>query len=136
MLLRPICLALIACSVPVQSWSQAQQLKRQLSTEKGNTSDALEPHPLAWWTENPLRDDTAGDLMLDSDGADGKPITVADYQLDKKVTTLGTIAGYKIVQIRTVIQPGPRVIAAGLGAGSGDPAGERFADVFPIENDA
>lgn len=123
----------------------AQTLKRFVATEKGETRDALIAHPLSWWIRNPLRLDTSGDLMLGSEGPDGKTITAADYQLDQKVTKLGVIAGHTILQVITDIHPGRRVIAAGFASDDGT-AGEwkdllvsdghdRFVEIYALHFD-
>jgi hypothetical protein len=99
--------AIVATSVP------AQTLQRTIFTEKGEEKDDSSPHPLTWWTENPLRNDIEGDLLLDATASDGKPITARDYRTEVKVLPVGELAGRKILEIRTVIHPGPRVLAAG-----------------------
>jgi hypothetical protein len=91
----------------------AQTLKRQLITEKGSDNDDLIPHPLSWWTENPLRLDSSGDLMLGYNAPDGQPLTAKDYSVDVQVIPVGTLAGHKILEVRTTFHPGPRVIASG-----------------------
>jgi hypothetical protein len=46
--------------------------------------------------------------------ADGvHTITARDYQVQQKVTTLGTIAGHHIVQVLTTIHAGPHVVIYG-----------------------
>jgi hypothetical protein len=97
--------------------------QRQLETEKGETRDALVPHPLSWWTKNPLRLDTSGDLMLGFKAPDGELLTTRDYSEQQTVSILGTLSGHKIVQIFMTIRPGPRVIAAAF-ADENQPFGE------------
>ena len=66
--------------------------QRQLETEKGETRDALVPHPLSWWTKNPLRLDTSGDLMLGFKAPDGELLTTRDYSEQQTVSILGTLS--------------------------------------------
>ncbi len=101
-----------------------QQLQRRIATEKTSTRDALVAHPLSWWTSDPLRLDTSGDLMLGFKAKDGQPLTAKDYILEQKITTVGMLAGHKILQVLTTIHPGPRVIAAGFAAHDDNNSGE------------
>jgi hypothetical protein len=99
------------------------QIQHEMQTEKGGTPLDSAPHPLSWWTENPLLHDASGDLMLAYPGQDGQLITAGDYHLDKNVTTIGVLSGHKILQIILTIHPGPRVIG---------PA-DVISDAHPIE---
>ncbi len=98
------------------------QVQRMLVTDKGETHDTPVPHPLTWWTHNPLRLDASGDLMLEDEADGGHTITTRDYRVKQKVTTLGTISNHRIVQVLTTINPGPRVILRGLVAADRSPA--------------
>ncbi len=100
----------------------AQHLQPRIETEKGGTRGALAAHPLRWWTSNPLRLDTSGDLMLGFKAPDGLPITAKDYRVEQQVVPIGVLAGHEIVQVNTSITPGSRVIAAGFAVGGGDAA--------------
>jgi len=111
-----LCLFLVASGLVTATFVSAQQLQRQLETEKGETHDALVPHPLSWWTKDPLRLDTSGDLMLGFNAPDGKPLTASDYREEQRVTTIGTLSGHRIIQILMSIHPGPRVVASGFAA--------------------
>ena len=140
----PPCIFLAAFCFFLSAWVSAQQLQRRIETEKGETRDALAEHPLSWWTRDPLRFDTSGDLMLGFKAPDGESITKEDYRTEEEVTTLGVVAGHKIVQILTTIHPGPRVIAAGFASqddagewkdllvGSG---GEKFVEIYALHFD-
>jgi hypothetical protein len=75
------------------------------------------PHSLAWWTHDPLQLDESGDLLIGP-----KILTARDYQVQQKVTTLGTIADHRIVQVLTTIHAGPRVATFGGPAVDGPPA--------------
>jgi hypothetical protein len=66
-------------------------------------------HPLAWWTHNPLELDETGDLMIAPTSEGAPALTARDYQVQQKLTTLGTIAGHRIVQVLTTIHGGSRV---------------------------
>lgn len=89
--------------------SVVAQIQQQIQTEKGGTPLDSAPHPLSWWTQNPLQHDASGDLMLGYPGHDGHPITAEDYHLDKNVTTIGVLSGHRILQIILSMHPGPRV---------------------------
>ncbi|ADV81141.1 hypothetical protein [Terriglobus saanensis] len=89
------------------------QVPRQVYTAKGGTPDTPVPHPLSWWTQNPLRLDASGDLMLSRTAPDGHIVTSGDYRIQQKVTYLGSISGHRIVQIMTTIEPGPRLVSLG-----------------------
>lgn len=77
------------------------------------TYDVPVPHPLAWWTHNPLKLDESGDLLLGRTANGGHLLTAQDYRVRQKVTTLGTIQGHRIVQVLTTIHAGPRAITFG-----------------------
>jgi|GEM_PF-2620874 len=89
------------------------QVQRQVITAKGETSDALIPHPLSWWTRNPLRLDASGDLLIGKSIDRGHIVTSSDYHVKQKITNLGTLSGHRILQILTTIRPGPALIANG-----------------------
>gem|GEM_PF-3960845 len=124
----------------------AQQLQRQLDTAKGSTQNIPVPHPLEWWTQNPLRLDADGVLMIGFKAHDGKPITAQDYKVEQQITTLGTLSGHKIVQIMMTIHPGNRVVNTGF-ALQGPPypqwksllvemvAGDRYVEIFGEQYD-
>lgn len=61
-------------------------------------------------------------LLFGVKGKDDKPFTASDYKVEQHVTTLGTLAGHKIVQIILNITPGPRVVAQGFASEDGPPA--------------
>lgn len=99
------------------------QLQRKVETAKGETMDTPIPHPLSWWTRNPLRLDASGDLMIGIPASDGELVTSRDYQVNQETKSIGTIAGFRIMQILTTIHPGHRVIASGWAA-DGEPASQ------------
>jgi hypothetical protein len=96
------------------------QVQRKISTAKGDSLDAPAPHPLSWWTKDPLRLDASGDLLIGKPANDGAIVTAQDYRVNQTVTTLGTIAGLRIMQVLTTIDAGPRIVASGW-ASAGEP---------------
>jgi len=92
------------------------QLQSEILTEKGEMRTVPVSHPLEWWTRNPLRLDTSGDLMVGYPAAGGV-ITVRDYVVERKVTEVGVLAGHRIMQMILTIHPGSRVIDAGYASG-------------------
>ncbi len=113
LLLATAC-ALLASVLPAQEGQFA------IHTEKGDRYSPAVSHPLAWWTEDPLRLDVSGDLMLGFKAPDGRTLTSKDYMAKAQVIPIGELAGHKIVQLMTTIRPGPRVIAAGFAQSSDD----------------
>jgi hypothetical protein len=81
-------------------------MQRVLYTDKQDIRDTPVPHPLNWWTKNPLRLDVSGDLMIGQKAEDGHIVTAADYALTQNVKRLGEIAGYRILQVDTKIDRG------------------------------
>jgi len=118
------------------------QVQRQVTTAKGGTPDAPVPHPLSWWTRNPLRLDASGDLLLGKAAPDGHVVTTQDYRVQQKVTYLGAISSHRIVQVLTTIHPGPRVISADW-ATAGEPptewksllvgTGKQYEEIYTLQ---
>lgn len=90
--------------------ASAAPMQRHLVNEKGGRFDAPSPHPLSWWTRDPLRLDATGDLMLDSPAAGGEPITADAYAVQRKLELIGVAGGSRIVQITLLIRAKPRVV--------------------------
>ncbi|HEX3372675.1 MAG TPA: hypothetical protein VHS13_00625 [Edaphobacter sp.] len=78
--------------------------------------------------------------------ADGvHTITARDYQVQQKVTTLGTIAGHRIVQVLTTIHAGPHVVIYGQRAADDPPAqwknllvevgSNRYVEIYGLQID-
>src|ERR1700761_4009921 len=86
------------------------QMQRMLVTGKGNTQDTPIPHPLTWWTQNPLRLDEDRSLLFGIKARDGHVISAHDYRFEQKVTTLGTISGHRIVEVITTIHDLPSLV--------------------------
>jgi hypothetical protein len=120
------------------------QVQRIVSTAKGSTLDRPVPHPLSWWTQDPLRLDVSGDLMIGKPAKDGEVITARDYRVNQRVMSLGMIAGLRIIQILTTIDPGPRVISSGLTSAGGPPTqwksllvqngvGDQYVEIYDLQ---
>jgi hypothetical protein len=91
-----------------QTTSQTiSQMQRMLVTAKATTRDTPNPHPLTWWTQNPLRLDENRSLLVGIKAADGHIISARDYHFEQKVTTLGTISGHRLVEVITTIHDLP-----------------------------
>jgi hypothetical protein len=75
------------------------QWQRVVFTGKGETTDVPAPHPLSYWTGNVLLRDEGTDLCVGCRTSDGRVLTLADYTAITKVSPLGTLSGYPIVQI-------------------------------------
>ena len=115
-----------------------------VSTAKGITLDTPVPHPLSWWTNNPLRLDASGDLMIGASASDGKIVTAEDYRVSQEVITLGTVAGLRIVQVVTTINPGTRIVSSGWAGAAEPPAqwksllvqdgtGDRYIEIYELQ---
>jgi hypothetical protein len=123
--------------------SSAGQTQRTLVAGDGQvTHDVPVAHSLAWWTRDPLQLDESGDLLIGPDG--GRTLTARDYQVQQKVTTLGTIADHRIVQVLTTIHAGPRVATFGGPGVDGSPAqwksllvgvgAERYVEIYGLQS--
>lgn len=108
------------------------------------THDIPVPHPLAWWTHNPLKLDLSGDLLIGPTPDGRHTLTVRDYRVQQKVTTLGTIEDHRIVQVITTIHAGPRVIRFG-GPDAHDPPSQwksllvgvsanRYVEIYALQS--
>lgn len=85
-------------SLTIAATLLAGQVQRKVMTAKGETVDIPVPHPLSWWTEDPLRLDASGDLMIGQRAKGGEIVTAKDYRVSQEITRLGTITGIPIVQ--------------------------------------
>lgn len=123
--------------------SSTGQTQRTLVAGDGQvTHDVPVPHTLAWWTHDPLQLDESGDLLIGPDG--GRTLTARDYQVQQKVTTVGTIADHRIVQVLTTIHAGPRVATFGGPGVDGPPAqwksllvavgAERYVEIYGLQS--
>lgn len=95
------------------------QMQRQVSNEKGGSTDEAVGHPLAWWTDDPLRLDTTGDLMIGYPADSGVKLTAKSYDVEQTVVVLGTVNGNQITQVIDTIRgkPGIRLYGAPLSEG-------------------
>jgi hypothetical protein len=69
-----------------------------------------------------LQLDESGDLLIGPKADGGHTLTARDYQVQQKVTPLGTIEDHRIVQVLTTIHAGPRVVTFGGPGVDGPPA--------------
>jgi hypothetical protein len=138
-------LTLLLLLLSVSSPSSVAQIQRVITTAKGETCDKPEPHPLSWWIKNPLRLDADGDLMIGRRVDHGHMVTARDYQVVQSVTTLGILAGHRIIQIMTTIYPGPHVVDFGLSAQELPPEewksllvqirqGNRYVEIYRLQS--
>jgi hypothetical protein len=113
-IISPIAIALlIGCTLNSQG-----QFQRTLVTGGGDTSTTTsQSHPLTWWTHNPLELDETGDLKIGP-----RALAARDYRVEQTVTALGTIIGYKILEVLTTIHAGPRVLTFNGPSVDGPPA--------------
>jgi hypothetical protein len=120
---RPFSYVLASTLLLGSAISSGGQWQRTLVAGDGQvTHDVPVPHALAWWTHDPLQLDESGDLLIGPKADGGHNLTARDYQVQQKVTTLGTIADHRIVQVLTTIHAGPRVVTFGGPAVDGPPA--------------
>lgn len=90
--------------------AQTFQVQREVSTETLNTRDTPAPHPLSWWTRDPLRLDEGRSLLFGLKAQDGHLISAKDYRVEQKVTNLGVISNHPIVEIITTIYARPSLV--------------------------
>jgi hypothetical protein len=124
---------------------RASQLDRTLATTNVDRHDIPIPHPLTWWTRNPLRLDEDGSLHLGKSPDDGHIITRRDYRVEQKVTTLGVISGHKIIEVLLTIHAGPHLVFFGSPESDLPPtqwksllvkvgAGDRYAEIYRLQS--
>jgi hypothetical protein len=75
------------------------QGQRVVFTGKGETTNVPAPHSLSYWTGIILLRDDGTDLCVGCRTSDGRVLTLADYTAITKVSPLGNVSGYPIVQI-------------------------------------
>lgn len=71
---------------------------------KGDTEDIALPHPLNYWTVDPLARDEANDLCFGCKLDSGKVVGKSDYHAMVNTQFLSEISGHKIVQFLYRIQ--------------------------------
>ena len=106
-----LCAALAAA----QSRTPFPEPQTAISEDGGDCPFPVGAHSLSFWTQDPLARQCRNDLVIGLPAAiDGRPITKQDFHLDQTVTTLGTLAGHKIIQIMLLIHPGPHALIQGI----------------------
>ncbi|MCU1223424.1 MAG: hypothetical protein JWQ42_1517 [Edaphobacter sp.] len=123
------------------------QWERKLVTDDGReTHDTSSPHPLTWWTRNPLRLDEGLYPLLRENPDDGHIITARDYRVEQKVTTLGVVSGHRIIQVLTTFHAGPRLVFNGSPEADLPPsqwksllvevgAGDRYVEIYRLQSE-
>ncbi len=91
-----LCLAVMLFLLGASNPAQAQT--RHVYSGKGESKDTPSPHPLRYWTDNPLAHDDGGDLCIGCDW-NGKKLTAADWRATTSTTKLGELAGHTLLQI-------------------------------------
>jgi hypothetical protein len=91
-----------------------------------------------------LQLDESGDLLIDPTAGGVHALTARDYQVQQKVTTLGTIESHHIVQVITTIHAGPRVATFGRAGVDGPPAqwksllvgvgANRYVEIYALQS--
>jgi hypothetical protein len=104
-----LCLSLIFPLVLLLQGAVAQtsQVEREVRTDTLNTRDTPMPHPLSWWTRDPLRLDEGRSLLFGLKAQDGHRISAKDYRVEQRVSNLGVISNHPIVEIITTIYERP-----------------------------
>jgi hypothetical protein len=95
------CLAAMLFLLAGLSPAQAQQ--RHVYSGTGDVKDTPSPHPLRYWTDNPLSHDDGHDLCIGCD-SHGRKLTAADYHATTSTTKLGQLAGHTLLQVDYTIQ--------------------------------
>lgn len=85
------------------------QWQRIVATDKGGAHDVPAPHPLNYWTDDPIQRNESGDFCLGCHLENGHLVTEQDYKSDCKVTDLGTLANYPIKQLMCHFAGSPEV---------------------------
>jgi hypothetical protein len=80
-----------------------------IHTLLGGRPTPADPHPLRYWTLNPILRHRGNSLCMGCPRRGGGVITEKDYTAESKVTDLGTMAGYRILQVnnRVVAKDAP-----------------------------
>ncbi len=95
---------LLALLTLVAAWPAMGQWQRVITSGKGTWTDVPAPHPLSYFTANPILRDDAGELCAgcpDPDNAELK----REFEVQSTIKTLGVLAGYRIVQVLYSIRP-------------------------------
>lgn len=95
---------LLALLTLAAAWPAAGQWQRVVTSGKGAWTDVPVPHPLSYFTENPIMRDDAGELCAGCKDA-GNPELVREFEVQSTIKTLGVLAGYRIVEVLYSIRP-------------------------------
>jgi hypothetical protein len=91
------------------SLSANAQWQRIVSTDKGGRPDTPAPHPLSYWTDDPIQRNESGDFCFGCHLENGHLVTEQDYKSDCKITDIGNLAGYPIKQLMCHFTGSPEV---------------------------
>lgn len=106
MTLLVLCLIL---SCPTEELYAQEQWQSTVSTLLGIRTIPADPHPLSYWTADPISQHKGDTLCFGCPRRGGGVITPQDYAAESNVSDLGTIAGFRIVQVnnRVVAKDAP-----------------------------
>lgn len=97
--MKTIC-GLLCCSIfLLLSLPVSAQWQRIVVSGKGEKTDIPQPHPLSYWTVDPLARDDGGDLCIDCHTQDGQIVTKQDYKTTTEVNHLGSLSGSAVVEL-------------------------------------
>src|SRR5262245_38943992 len=92
--------AFVALSlVLILNLSAQAQWQTVVHTLLGGRPTPADPHPLSYWTRNPILRHRGEHLCMGCPRRGGGVITEQDYTAESKVRDLGTIAGYRILEV-------------------------------------
>jgi len=102
-------IAVLACLVVSVHPSAQAQWQSTVSSLLGIEMVPSDPHPLAYWTSNPISQHKGDTLCFGCPRRGGGVITAQDYSGESSIAEVGTIAGYRIVQVnnRVVAKDAP-----------------------------
>jgi hypothetical protein len=121
------------------------QWERKLVTDDAREKhDTPSPHPLTWWTRNPLRLDEGEDPILGRSPDDGHVISARDFRIEQNVTPLGEVSGHRIIQVITTFHAGPRLVFSGSPLADSQPsqwksllmsvgADDRYVEIYRLQ---
>ena len=97
--LRLVSLTPLFLLLSLPCWGQWQRI---LFSGKGESRDMQSPHPLSYYTSNPFLRDDGGDLYDACDNCGtvkSKAWSAKNYSASTKVHDVGTVSGFRIVEI-------------------------------------
>ena len=131
-------------SIALFATASAQQPAYKINTEKGEYPGIAGSHPLSFWTNNPLRMDLTGDLMIGFKAKDGQPLKPHDFRTHQQIIPIGKLAGFRIFQLMTTIWGGPRVAASSFPMSGAaiwkdilvsDDGGKQYVEIYALRYD-